>query len=73
MRVTSSRLIIDSSLGVSDAKLVRPGDPVVVDEQDLGVRTRGRVAEVDRVPGTRKVDPNRFYFSVIPATAARSR
>jgi hypothetical protein len=30
------------------------------------------VAEVDTTPGTRKVDPNRFYFSVVPNTAARS-
>ena len=30
---------------------------------------RGRVAEIDRTPGTRKVDPNRFYFSVDPRDA----
>jgi peptidoglycan hydrolase-like protein with peptidoglycan-binding domain len=72
MTVTSSRLIVDSSLGVSDAKLVRVGDRVVVDEQDLGVRVRGRVAEIDRTPGTRKVEPSRFYFSVVPSTRAVS-
>jgi hypothetical protein len=72
MTVTSSRLIVDSSLGVSDAKLVEVGDRVIVDEQDLGIRARGRVAEIDRTPGTRKVDPSRFYFSVIPSTRARS-
>jgi len=70
MTVTSSSLIIDSSLGVSDAKLVQVGDRVLIEEQDLGLRTRGRVAEVERTPGTRKVDPNRFYFSVIPSNAA---
>lgn len=72
MTVTSSGLIIDSSLGVADAKLVHPGDRVLVEEQDLGLRTRGRVAEVDATPGTRKVDPNRFYFSVVPSGTARA-
>jgi hypothetical protein len=70
--VTSSRLIVDSSLGVSDVKLVRVGDPVTIEEQDLGFKARGRVAELDTTPGTRKVDPNRFYFSVVPAADAPS-
>jgi peptidoglycan hydrolase-like protein with peptidoglycan-binding domain len=68
MTVTSSRLVVDSSLAVSDAKLVRPGDWVTIEEQDLGIRAKGRVAEVERTPGTRKVDPNRFYFSVVPTS-----
>ena len=72
MTVTSSRLVIDSSLGVSDAKLVRPGDRVTIEEQELGVRAKGRVAEVDRTPGTRGVDPNRFYFSVVPKTRVKA-
>jgi peptidoglycan hydrolase-like protein with peptidoglycan-binding domain len=72
MTVTASSLIIDSSLGVSDAKLVKPGDRVLIEEPDLGLRTRGVVAEVDTTPGTRKVDPNRFYFSVIPSSRARA-
>jgi peptidoglycan hydrolase-like protein with peptidoglycan-binding domain len=72
MTVTSSSLIIDSSLGVDDARLVRVGDRVIVEEQDLGVRTRGRVAEVERTPGTRRVDPSRFYFSVVPRARARA-
>jgi peptidoglycan hydrolase-like protein with peptidoglycan-binding domain len=72
MTVTSSSVIIDSSLGVADVKLVHVGDGVVIEDQDLGLRTRGRVAEVDSTPGTRKVDPNRFYFSVVPREAARA-
>jgi hypothetical protein len=66
MKVTSSQLTVDSSLTVSDAKLVRPGDRVLIEEQDLGVRARGRVGTVSRTPGTNRVDPSRFYFSVIP-------
>ena len=72
MTVTSSRLVIDSSLGVSDSKLVRPGDRVTIEEQELGVRAKGRVAEVDRTPGTRGVDPNRFYFSVVPTSPVKA-
>ena len=68
MTVTSSSLVVDSSLSVSDAKLVQVGDPVTIEEQELGVRAKGRVAELDTTPGTRKVDPNRFYFSVVPTS-----
>jgi hypothetical protein len=68
MTVTSSEVVVDSSLAVSDAGLVRSGDLVTIEEQDLGIRAEGRVGEVDRTPGTRKVDPNRFYFSVVPTS-----
>ncbi len=66
MKVTNSRLAVDSSLDVSDAKLVRAGDPVAIEEQDLGVRARGRVSQVADAPGTNRVDPSRFYFAVVP-------
>jgi hypothetical protein len=66
MRVTNSRLAIDSSLEVSDAKLVRPGDPVTIEEQDLGVTAHGAVSQVADTPGTSRVDPSRFYMSVLP-------
>ncbi|MEA2290343.1 MAG: hypothetical protein QOD55_2340 [Solirubrobacteraceae bacterium] len=68
MDVTNSRLAIDSSLSVSDAKLVRAGDRVQIEEQDLGVRGTGKVIRVARTPGTNRVDPNRFYLSVNPTT-----
>ena len=66
MNVTNSRLAIDSSLSVSDAKLVHVGDRVTIEEQDLGVRARGRVTRVANTPGTNRVDPNRFYLAVTP-------
>jgi peptidoglycan hydrolase-like protein with peptidoglycan-binding domain len=68
MNVTNSRLAIDSSLSVSDARLVRLGDPVTIDDQDLGVTARGRVTRVSRTPGTNGVDPSRFYMAVTPVT-----
>jgi hypothetical protein len=72
MDVTNSRLAIDSSLSVSDAKLVRVGNPVTIEETDLGVHGPGRVARVARTPGTNKVDPNRFYLGIVPTSTLRS-
>jgi peptidoglycan hydrolase-like protein with peptidoglycan-binding domain len=72
MSVTTSSLLVDSSLTAADAKLVRVGDRVTIDEQELGIKASGRVAELDTTPGTRKVDPNRFYFSVIPKTTVKA-
>jgi peptidoglycan hydrolase-like protein with peptidoglycan-binding domain len=72
MSVTSSRLAVDSSLAVSDAKLVRAGDRVTIEDQDLGVKGRGSVSRVATTPGTNRVDPTRFYFSVTPASDIRS-
>jgi hypothetical protein len=66
MDVTNSRLAIDSSLSVSDKQLVRPGDPVTIEDQDLGVTLHGRVVRVANTPGTNRVDPSRFYLEVIP-------
>jgi putative peptidoglycan binding protein len=72
MSVTSSRLVVDSSLSVSDARLVRPGDPVVIEDQDLGIKAGGRVSQVSQTPGTNRVDPSRFYFAVAPDVGVRA-
>jgi putative peptidoglycan binding protein len=72
MSVTSSRLVVDSSLSVSDARLVRPGDPVVIEDQDLGIKAGGRVSQVSQTPGTNRVDPSRFYFAVAPGPRVRA-
>jgi hypothetical protein len=67
MTVSGTELAIDSSLSLSDAKLVGVGDPVIVEEQDLGVRAHGTVTEVAETPGTNRVDPSRFYLRVTPS------
>jgi hypothetical protein len=72
MSVTSSRLVVDSSLSVSDAKLVRPGDPVVIEDQDLGIKAGGRVSVVAETPGTNRVDPSRFYLAVAPGAGVKA-
>jgi peptidoglycan hydrolase-like protein with peptidoglycan-binding domain len=69
MTVSNSRLAIDSSLSLNDAKLVRQGAEVRIEEPDLGVRARGTVSQVADRPGTHKVDPTRVYLEVTPATA----
>jgi hypothetical protein len=72
MTVTSSQLVVESSLSVSDAKLVRLGDPVTIEEQELGITAKGEVAALDTTPGTRKVDPNRFFMLVVPTTRMKA-
>ena len=69
MTVSNSRLAVDSSLSLDDAKLVRVGAPVKVEEPDLGVRTGGVVTQVADRPGTNKVDPSRVYLEVTPGAA----
>lgn len=80
MTVSNSRLAIDTSLSVSDAKLVRRGLPVRIEELDLGVRISGRVSLVANKPGTiptdlagtTPVDPARTYAEVLPKSAPPS-
>jgi hypothetical protein len=72
MNVTSSRLAIDSSLSVSDAKLVHVGDRVVIEDQDLGIKARGVVSQVADTPGTNRVDPSRFYLAITPEPTVRA-
>jgi Putative peptidoglycan binding domain len=69
MTVSNSRLAVDSSLSLTDAKLVRAGAPVRIEEPELGVRATGTVAQVADRPGTHKVDPARVYLQVAPGTA----
>jgi peptidoglycan hydrolase-like protein with peptidoglycan-binding domain len=69
MTVSNSRLAIDSSLSPNDAKLVRPGATVEVEEPDLGIKATGMVTQVADRPGTHKVDPGRVYLSITPNTA----
>jgi peptidoglycan hydrolase-like protein with peptidoglycan-binding domain len=69
MTVSGSRLAVDSSLSLDDAKLVRVGANVKIEEPDLGVRTSGVVTQVADRPGTNKVDPSRVYLEVTPGAA----
>ena len=70
MTVTNSRLAVDAALSAADAKLVRTGDAVAVTEPEVGLKTTGTVTEVADTPGTKGVDPQRFYLEVAPADAS---
>ncbi len=72
MTVTNSRLAVDAALSVADAKLVRKGAAVAIAEPELGIRATGMVTELAGTPGTRGVDPQRFYLEVTPTDAPAS-
>ncbi len=64
MSVTDNQLAIDSSLPLDTALLVKPGMPVTIDEQALGVKASGVVKRVANIPGTHGVDGYHIYFEV---------
>lgn len=64
MSVTDNRLVIDSSLTLESAPLVKPGMHVAIDEGALGIITTGTVTMVASTPGTRGVDGFHIYFEV---------
>ncbi|HEY8199811.1 MAG TPA: hypothetical protein VII47_00490, partial [Actinomycetota bacterium] len=72
MTVTNSRLVVESALTPSDAKLVAKGAPVTIGAPDLGVEATGTVSDVGATPGTNGVDPQRFYLAVAPDNVAAS-
>jgi multidrug efflux pump subunit AcrA (membrane-fusion protein) len=64
MTVTDNQLAIDSSLALDAAPLVKPGMPVSIDEQALGIKAQGVVKRVAETPGTHGVDGYHIYFEV---------
>ncbi len=72
MTVTDNQLAVDSSLPLDSAPLVKPGMPVAIDEQALGVKTTGIVETVASTPGTRGVDGFHIYLGIrVDPTPAR--
>jgi peptidoglycan hydrolase-like protein with peptidoglycan-binding domain len=64
LTVTDNKLAIDSSLPLDAAPLVKPGMPVAIDEEALGVKAKGVVQRVADTPGTHGVDGYHIYFEV---------
>jgi hypothetical protein len=64
MSVTDNQLVIDSSLPLDSAPLVKPGMRVAIDEQALGIKATGAVTMVASTPGTRGVDGFHIYFEI---------
>jgi peptidoglycan hydrolase-like protein with peptidoglycan-binding domain len=64
MSVTDNQLAIDTALPLDEAPLVKPGMPVAIDEQALGIKAKGVVETVASTPGTRGVDGYHFYCEI---------
>ena len=65
MTVTTNQLIIDSSLPLDEAPLVKPDMPVTIDESELGLQATGVVVRVADTPGTNGVDGFHRYLEVL--------
>jgi hypothetical protein len=65
LTVTNNQLLIDSSLRLEEASLVRPGMAVTIDEPDLGIKATGVVSKVADSPGTFGVDGFHIYFEIL--------
>jgi multidrug efflux pump subunit AcrA (membrane-fusion protein) len=65
LTITNHQLVIDSSLRLEEAPLIRPGMPVAIDEPDLGIKATGVVGTVADTPGTFGVDGFHIYFEVL--------
>lgn len=65
LTVTNNQLVIDSSLRLEEAPLVKPGMAVAIDERDLGIKATGVVGTVADTPGTFGVDGFHIYFEIL--------
>jgi peptidoglycan hydrolase-like protein with peptidoglycan-binding domain len=65
MTVTNNQLVIDSSLRLEEARLVKPGMAVAIDELDLGIKATGVVGRVADTPGTFGVDGFHIYMEIL--------
>jgi peptidoglycan hydrolase-like protein with peptidoglycan-binding domain len=70
LTVTDNQLSVDSALPLDAAALVKPGMPVAIDEQALGIKATGVVETVATTPGTRGVDGFHIYLGVRIENAA---
>jgi peptidoglycan hydrolase-like protein with peptidoglycan-binding domain len=64
LSVTDNKIVIDSSLPLDAAPLVKPGMEVAIDEPAIGIKANGIVDMVAPTPGTHGVDGYHIYFAV---------
>jgi len=69
MTVTGTGLAIDSSLSLSEQRLVAAGAAVRIEESSLGISVPGSVARIAEEPGTDDLDAQSYYMEVTPAEA----
>lgn len=65
LTVTNNQLVIDASLRLDEAPLVKPGMAVTIDERDLGIEATGVVGMVADTPGTFGVDGFHVYAEIL--------
>jgi peptidoglycan hydrolase-like protein with peptidoglycan-binding domain len=65
MTVTTNQLVIDASLPLAEAPLVKPDMPVTIDEPELGIQATGVVVRVADAPGTNGVDGFHRYLEIL--------
>jgi peptidoglycan hydrolase-like protein with peptidoglycan-binding domain len=65
MTLTNNQIVIDSSLRLEEAPLVKPGMIVRIDELNLGIQATGVVGKVADTPGTFGVDGFHIYFEIL--------
>jgi multidrug efflux pump subunit AcrA (membrane-fusion protein) len=66
MRVSGSRLAIDSSVSVDEAELIEEGDPVTIELSRLNIELGGTISiKADR-PGTNGVGADEVYLEILP-------
>jgi multidrug efflux pump subunit AcrA (membrane-fusion protein) len=64
LSVTDNDIVIDSSLPLDAAPLVKPGMEVAIDEPAIGIKATGTVEMVSSTPGTHGLDGYHIYFAV---------
>jgi peptidoglycan hydrolase-like protein with peptidoglycan-binding domain len=62
--VTSSEVVIDGVVPVEQARFIRKGAEVLIDEPDLGISASGTVSRVAARPGTHGADGFHVFFQV---------
>lgn len=65
LTVTNNQLVIDASLRLDEAPLVKPGMAVTIDERNLGIEATGVAGMVADTPGTFGVDGFHVYLEVL--------
>lgn len=64
LTATNSVVVIDSSLPLEEAPLVKPGMAVTIDEPQLGINATGVITRIADTPGTRGVDGFHIYVEI---------
>lgn len=64
LAVTDNQILIDSSLPLEAAPMVKPGMEVAIDEPSLGFKSKGIVEIVDPTPGTHGLDGYHVYCTI---------